>query len=68
VYLARIYAAALVLYRVRSVGAAVDRKLAIMRDTYTALYDEASSACAEVLEVAIVILIIVEIILAFIKH
>jgi hypothetical protein len=68
VYLARIYTAALELYRVPTVGAAVDRKLAIMRDTYTALYDEASSARAEVLEVAIVILIVVEIILAFIKH
>src|SRR4029079_5096515 len=37
VYLARVYAAALELFRVRAVGAAVDRKLAIIRDSYTAL-------------------------------
>ncbi|HTR64938.1 MAG TPA: hypothetical protein VMH85_04145 [Terriglobales bacterium] len=43
-YLARIYAAALELFRVHVVGTAVDRKLAIIRDTYTALHDESSSA------------------------
>lgn len=67
VYLARVYAAALDLFRVPSVSAAVDRKLAIMRDTYTALYDEASSRRAELLEIAIVVLIVIEIALALIK-
>ena len=38
VYLARIYTAAIDLFRVAAVNAAVDRKLAIIRDTYTALY------------------------------
>lgn len=42
----------------------MDRKLAIIRDTYTALYDEASDARATFLEVAIVVLIIVEIVIA----
>ncbi len=64
VYLARVYAAALEVLRVRPVRLAVDRKLAIIRDTYTALYDEASDARATLLEVAIVVLIIVEIVIA----
>lgn len=68
VYLARIYGAALELFRVPRLSAAVDRKLAIIRDTYTALYDEASSRRAELLELAIVVLIIVEIVLALAGH
>ncbi|MBW3554158.1 MAG: hypothetical protein KY466_11635 [Gemmatimonadetes bacterium] len=65
VYLARIYAAALDLFRVRPRGAAVDRKLTIIRDTYTALFDEAATARAEVLEATIVALIVFEIVMAF---
>jgi hypothetical protein len=64
VYLARVYAAALDLFRVKAVSAAVDRKLAIIRDTYAALYDEAASSRAGLMEGAIVILILVEILLA----
>ncbi|MFC5568780.1 hypothetical protein ACFPN1_01710 [Lysobacter yangpyeongensis] len=64
VYLARIYGAALELFRVPRLTAAVNRKLAIIRDTYTALYDEASSRRAEMLELAIVLLIVFEIVLA----
>jgi hypothetical protein len=67
VYLARVYAAALDLFRVAAVNAAVARKLAIIRDTYAALYDEASSARAELLEVLIVLLIAVEIVLALVR-
>lgn len=67
VYLARIYSSALTLFRVPTVAAAVDRKLAIVRDTYTALYDEASSRRAELLEVAIVVLIVIEIVLGLLK-
>jgi hypothetical protein len=63
VYLARIYSSALELFRVPKLGRAVDRKLAIVRDTYTALYEEASSSRAELLEVAIVVLIVIEILL-----
>jgi hypothetical protein len=63
VYLARIYSSALDLFRVPKLVAAVDRKLAIVRDTYTALYEEASSSRAELLELAIVVLIVIEIIL-----
>ncbi len=66
VYLARIYAAALELFRVPTVSAAVDRKLSIIRDTYTALYDEAHASRSEVLEVIITVMIAVEIVLALI--
>ena len=68
VYLARIYGTALDLFRVHRLGAAVDRKLAIIRDTYTALYEEASSRRAELLELAIVLLIVFEIVLALAGH
>ncbi len=68
VYLARIYGAALDLFRVRAWNAAVERKLAIMRDTYSALYDEATSARAEYLETTIVILIVLEIVLALVMR
>jgi len=68
VYLARIYAAALDVFRVRPVNDAVNRKLAIIRETYTALYDEASASRAELLEMLIVVLIAVEIILALVRH
>jgi hypothetical protein len=64
VYLARIYTAALDLFRVPAVAAAVNRKLALFRDTYGALYDEALSGRSELLEVLVVLLIIVEIALA----
>ncbi len=67
VYLARIYAAALELYRVPTVSAAVDRKLSIIRDTYTALYDEAHASRSEVLEIIILLLIGVEIVLAVVR-
>jgi hypothetical protein len=68
VYLARVYAAALDLFRVRHVSDAVDRKLAIIRDTYAALYEEASGKRAELLELAIIVLIVVEIVIAIIRH
>jgi Holliday junction resolvasome RuvABC endonuclease subunit len=68
VYLARIYAAALELFRARAVSAAVDRKLSIIRDTYTALYQEASAARAAFMEAVVVALIAVEIVLALRGH
>ena len=68
VYLARIYTAALDLFRVRIVGAAVDRKLSIIRDTYAALYDEALSARTAAMELAIVVLIVIEVVLALVRR
>jgi hypothetical protein len=64
VYLARVYTAALDLFRVKLVSAAVDRKLAIIRDTYQALYDESASARAGFMEMLIVALILIEVVLA----
>ena len=66
VYLARIYAAALELFRVPAVNAAVERKLAIIRDTYSALYDESSASRTELMEFLIIVLILAEIIIALV--
>lgn len=68
VYLARIYQASLNILRVPTVSAAVERKLAIVRDTYAALFSEASGARAELLEAAIVLLIILEIVISLIRY
>ena len=68
VYLARVYAAAMELLRVAPVKAAVDRKLAIIRETYTALHGEAAGARAELLEIAILALIALEIVLSLVRH
>jgi hypothetical protein len=68
VYLARVYAAALELFRVPRLNAAVDRKLSIIRDTYLALYDESTGSRGQVMEAAIVALIVVEIIIALVHR
>lgn len=68
VYLARVYAAALEVFRVPKLSAAVERKLSIIRETYTALHEEAASQRAELLEIAIVLLILIEIGLALLRH
>ena len=65
VYLAKVYEAALAQHRVPSWSAGVQRSLELVRDAYTALNDEATSARAEYLEIAIVLLIAVDILLAF---
>jgi hypothetical protein len=66
VYLARVYAAALDLFRVDAVGASVERKLGMIRDTYAALYEEASASRSALMEAAIIALIVVEIALVFV--
>ena len=68
VYLARVYATAIELFRVPNVSAAVDRKLAIIREAYTALHSEAAGARAEIMEAAILALIAVEIVLSLLRH
>ncbi len=62
VYLARVYSAALELFRGRTWRAGIDRKLAILRETYAMLNGEAQSARSETLEIAIVLLIVVELV------
>jgi hypothetical protein len=68
VYLARVYAAAMALFRVPVVSAAVDRKLQTVRETYQALYDESHSSRAELLEIAVVLLIMLEVVLSLVRH
>jgi len=67
VYLARVYSAALEVFRGRQWRAGIDRKLAIIRETYGMLNAEAQSARGEVLEIAILALIAVEIVLSFFR-
>ena len=57
VYLARIYTAALDIFRGREWRAGIDRKRAIIRETYAMLNAESQAARAEALEVLIVALI-----------
>jgi hypothetical protein len=64
VYLAKVYEAALEQYRVPTWSAGVHRSLELVRDAYSALNDEATSARAEYLEIAIVVLIAVDILIA----
>ena len=67
VYLARIYTAALELFRERTWRRGIDRKLDILRETYAMLNDEAQGARAEVLELIIVLLIAGEMIMGLLK-
>lgn len=67
VYLARVHSAALEIFRGRAWRAGIDRKLAILRDSYTMLNHEAQAARSETLEMAIVLLIVAEIVMALIK-
>ncbi len=64
VYLARIYSAALEIFRGRAWRAGIDRKLAIIRETYSMLNAEGQAARGEALELAIVLLFVLEIVLA----
>jgi hypothetical protein len=68
VYLARVYAAALELFRERAWRQGIERKLGILRETYSMLNTEAQAARAELLEVAIVALIVLEVILGIVGH
>ena len=64
VYLARIYSAALEIFRGRAWRAGIDRKLTIIRETYAMLNAEGQAARGEALELAIVLLFVLEIVLA----
>jgi hypothetical protein len=66
VYLARIYAAALEIFRGAAWRQGIDRKVAIVRDAYSMLNAESQARRVEVLELAIVILIVLEIVLAWV--
>jgi hypothetical protein len=68
VYLARVYSAALEIFRGRAWRNGIDRKLEILHGTYAMLNDEAQSARMEALEVAIVVLIVAETVLSFFRR
>lgn len=68
VYLARVYSASLELFRGKAWRAGIDRKLAILRDTYSMLNQEAQAARSETLEIAIVMLIVAELGIALLRH
>jgi hypothetical protein len=68
VYLARVYAAALELFRAQAWRRGIDRKLAILRETYTMLGSEAQAARAEFLEIVVVVLILGELLLALVRR
>ena len=67
VYLARIYAAALELFREQAWRRGIDRKLGILRETYAMLNGEAQAARGELLEVAVVVLIVAELLLGLLR-
>jgi virulence-associated protein VagC len=66
VYLARVYTAALEIFRGREWRQGIDRKLAIIRETYAMLNAESQARRSEALELAIVVLIVLEILLAIV--
>ncbi|HUR93024.1 MAG TPA: hypothetical protein VMY76_00475 [Gemmatimonadales bacterium] len=63
VFLARIYQAALALFREDAWRLGLARKLQIFRDTYAMLNDEAQTARGNVLEVIIILLIVIEVVM-----
>lgn len=68
VYLARVYAGAMDLFRAAAWRRGIDRKLEIMRQTYAMLNDEEQSARSHRLEVTVVLLILVEVAIALVWH
>jgi hypothetical protein len=66
VYLARIYSAAIEIFRAGSWRRGIERKLSIVRQTYEMLNDEAQTARVELLELAIVVLIVADIVLGLV--
>lgn len=68
VFLARVYAAALEIFRGPTWRHGIDRKITILRRAYSMLNDESVGRRAEVLEITIVVLIAVEIVLALIRR
>lgn len=66
VYLARVYSAALKIFRESAWRRGIDRKLEITRDTYGMLNAESQAARGEVMELAIILLIVGEIVLSLI--
>jgi hypothetical protein len=67
VYLARVYGAALDLFRATAWRRGIERKLEIFRETYAMLNGEAQSARSELLEVVIIVVILAELVLGLVR-
>jgi hypothetical protein len=67
VYLARVYGAALDLFRATAWRSGIERKLEIFRETYAMLNGEAQSARSELLELVIIVVIVAELILGLVR-
>ena len=67
VFLARIYGAAMEIFRETAWRSGLDRKVALIRDAYTMLNAEAQARRAEVLELIVIVLIVLEIVLSLIR-
>lgn len=65
VYLARVYGAALELFRASAWRQGIERKLEIFRSTYAMLNGEAHAARAELLEMAVILIILAEVVAGF---
>ncbi|HEY4133152.1 MAG TPA: hypothetical protein VGM50_21220, partial [Gemmatimonadaceae bacterium] len=68
VYLARIYSAALELFREQVWRRGIERKLGILRETYAMLNTEAQAGRMELLELVVVLLILAELAVAVVPH
>ncbi len=68
VYWNRLYSAMLNVLRVDVWRAGVEHKLALLRETYSMLHDEADAERATALEWTIIFLIVFEIIMALLRH
>lgn len=67
IFLARVYGAALELFRERAWRAGIDHKLGIIHQTYAMLNAESMAVRNEVLEIAVILLILIEIVLAVVQ-
>ena len=67
VYYARVFLAALDVFREQAWRRGIDRKLRIFRETYSMLNAEAQAGRAELLELTIVLLIVFEIVLSLVR-
>ena len=68
VFLARIYGAAIEIFRAETWRSGIERKVRIIRDTYSMLNAEAQARRSELLEVIVIVLIVLEILLAVFWH
>ena len=67
IFLARVYAAALELFRERAWREGIDHKLGIIHQTYAMLNAESMAVRNEVLEITVIVLILIEIVLAVVQ-